>query len=281
MRYFIVIIFFLIFVGFVSAQQATPYPDLVFLNNGSMLKCKILGYEEGGDVKLQIQGGSMLVYKLSDIKEIIRDADNKGISPAIDKVDAGRWLEPTKEKKDFHAYHKGNFYFALNIDVTSGFKEIPIWGGGSLDVPSLGVGANFSMGIALSPRVMVGAGVAWVYLDNYFSYSNHVPVFAEIRGDIIRKPTSLYYSLKAGYNIAIMRTSPSMLGFLMREAQNGIYIKPALGISFASREKAHFTIEFGYSIHTASYSFVGFNNDLVGPTKNTFLRPCLSVGMLF
>ncbi len=68
----------------------------------------------------------------------------------------------------------------------------------------------------------------------------------------------------------------------MKKAQNGAYISPALGICFASPYKGRFTLNFSYSFIFASFLYSNPNNtDFIGPTKNIFMRPALSLGMLF
>jgi hypothetical protein len=128
---------------------------------------------------------------------------------------------------------------------------------------------------------MLGAGVAWAFMNNYFMYSSHIPIFAEIRGDLMKKNNALYYSCQVGYNAALMRGAMSWAGTTMTSAKGGFYANPAIGLRLASRYKNHFSLEFSYGIHTASYTYIGTNGEIIGPTKNTFFRPTLSIGFLF
>lgn len=266
-------LFFLLLSGIQA--QSVQYPDIVYLHNGSVLKCKIVDYKEDSEVKIEIQGGSILVYKMEEVKEIVR---NNPIDPNASK--RGGWNRAGQ--KEFHLYKKNSFFFVLNMNLIGGFKQTMAWWTGVVrTVPTIGMGFDFSMGKAINRHLMLGGGISWALMDNYFMASSHIPIYAEIRGDINKKPTSLYYSLGVGYNWALMQNVVTWTGFAMRDAKGGIFVNPAIGLRFSSREKTHFTLEFNYSIHTARFTYLGPNSELIGPTKNTFVRPTLSYGLLF
>jgi hypothetical protein len=238
---------------------------MVFLKNGSMLRCKILEYKLNDVIKLEIQGGSVLVYKSDEVAEIKKEYNFKGNE-----------VENTEQK---HSY-SDELYFAFYMNMIGGYLEQRFWGGAQ-DIPTLGLGAKFSMGKSINRHLMIGGGIAWARMNNYFMYSSHLPIFAEVRGDILKKNNSLYYSLGLGYNIALKRKGFSRNGFTMTDANGGLYVNPAIGLRFASFSKNHFCIEFNYAIHSAGYSFTGPSAELIGPTKNLFIRPTLSFGFLF
>jgi hypothetical protein len=253
------------------AQSA--YPDLVYLKNGSMLRCKILDYKPNESIKIEIQGGSIFVYKSDEVAEIEKGSNtSQSNNNNLTK----------KDNREYHIYGK-EMYISTHINFTGGYMERSSWWGGPQDVPTLGIGAKISAGMSLNRHLMIGAGVAWAYMNNFFMYSTHIPVFAEVRGDIIKKNNAIYYTFGLGYNFAKMRanTSSWTTGATMTDAKDGIYINPGLGLRFAAAQKSHFFIEFNYAIHTASYSYMGANGELIGPTKNTFTRPTLAFGLLF
>jgi hypothetical protein len=232
-----------------------------------VLKCKIIEYKFDEDIKIEIQGGSILVYKSEDVSRVAFGEENNSAKKSADEID------------NKHVYDK-EFYFHLNMGILGGYKQVNSFNGFG-DFPTLGIGFKFSAGKALNRHLMLGAGIGWTYMDNYFMFSGHVPIFAEVRGDILKKASSLYYSLGVGYNIALKRNNISWQGYTMTDSKNGIYINPALGVRFPSTSKFHFCIEFNYAIHTASYSFIGMNAEIIGPTQNVFLRPTLAVALLF
>jgi hypothetical protein len=257
-------IFQIVFVFFTLQLFAQiPYSDEVHLKNGSILKCRIIEFKIESQIKLEIQGGSVLVYNSSEIAKI-----NRGIgAERKDEISQGH-------------FYTDELYFTAFFNFIGGYREAASWSGAQ-DIPTLGCGLKFSGGKAINRHLMIGAGVGWSYMHNYFMYSAHFPVFAEVRGDILKKTNSLYYSFGLGYNIAKQRNAMSWIGTTMIEARGGVYMNPALGLRFASKSKKHFCLELNYGIHTASYSYTGTNGEIIGPTNNVFIRPTLALGMLF
>lgn len=264
MRY---LFFFIIIFLSLSLEAQSQFTDLVHLQNGSILRCRILEYKPDDIIKIEIQGGSVLVYKAAEVLKIDRNAIIA--SPAKEEIE-----------KTNHIYFN-ELYFSAFMNILGGYKEVPSWWGGTQNVPTLGIGFKFSGGKAVNRHLMLGAGVAWSFMNNYFMFSSHIPIFAELRGDMLKKNNALYYSFQIGYNAALMRRALSWSGATMTSAKGGFYVSPAIGLRLASRYKNHFSLEFGYGIHTASYTYTGTNGEIIGPTKNTFFRPTLSVGFLF
>jgi len=255
---------FLLFFPLILGAQV--FTDEVILKNGSVLKGKIIEYKTDENIKVEIQGGSILVYPASEVSEIKRNTQRTNSVAEI--------LENPK-----HFYQK-EYYISTYLQFIGGFIESQMLGG--LDVPSLGIGLKASAGYAFNRHLMLGAGIGWAYLNNSIMYSSHIPLFAELRGDIIRKKNALYYSLGLGYNFVLLRKGPDWFtDYQMKTAQGGYFIHPALGFRFMSETKLHFCIEFSYSISTASFTYENSVGDQLGPTKNLFLRPALSVGLLF
>jgi hypothetical protein len=188
---------------------------MVLLKNGSMLRCKILEYKLNDVIKLEIQGGSVLVYKSDEVAEIKKEYNFKGNE-----------VEKTLLK---HSY-SDELYFAFYLNIIGGYIELNSLTGGARDIPTSGIGTKFSMGKSVNRHLMLGGGIALARMYNYFMYSSHLPIFAEVRGDILKKNNSLYYSLGLGYNIALQRKGFSRNGFTMTDANGGIYVNPAIGL---------------------------------------------------
>jgi hypothetical protein len=246
-----------------KVNSQSIYTDEVYLRNGSILRCKILDFKTEGQIKLEIQGGSILVYSSDELLKVERGVKNL----------------QEKESANGHFYNK-EVYFSTLFNFIGGYRESSSWLG-SQDIPTLGCGFKFSAGKALNRHLMLGAGIGWAYMHNYFMYSAHFPVFAEIRGDILQKSNSLYYAFGLGYNIAKKRNAMSWTGTTMLDARGGIYMSPTLGLRFASKNKKHFCLELNYNIHSASYNYSGTNGEIIGPTNNIFIRPALAFGILF
>jgi hypothetical protein len=267
MKKFIFALIFLFYFA-IAFAQTTVFPHKLFLKNGTILNCKILNYKPDESIKVEIQGGNILVYSSSEIKEVLL---NQNASE-----------QNLKDKKDNFHYYNDELYFNILVNFLGGYKESTGFFGAFQDVPTLGFGLKMSGGKAINRHIMLGGGIAWSYLDNYFMYSSHMPFFIEIKGDIIKKNNSLYYSFGLGYNHALKRSSSSWrTSNIMTKARGGYYLNPAIGIRFKSEDKIHFCFELNYSIQSASYTYVNDLGEITGPTKNVFFRPALAVGIFF
>ncbi|WCL81045.1 hypothetical protein PPO43_13810 [Saprospira sp. CCB-QB6] len=245
-----------------SVPQYEGYPDLVILKNGSELRCKIIDYGKGGNIRVEIEGGTKLVYPLKDVARIERPllrANNGGGEDQSDSSYTNR------------SYFFVNFGFPGSITEDAG--------------PSIGAYMQFSGGWAMNPHLMLGGGFSMVRMTNGFIPTSHVPVFAEIRGDFkTKRPWAFTYSLALGYDIAILDTTVTTSVWTandrqMLAAKGGLYIRPELGIRFAGKKSIRWHMGFGYQVIRASYE-MNINNTFL-KTEQWMIRPHLSVGILF
>jgi hypothetical protein len=255
--------FALLFVANELMAQSNSYPDVVELKNGSVLKCKILEYELDGNIKVEIMGGSVLVYPADDVLKIDREGKTED------------QLKLKKEEENFHVFEDGMFY-QLGIDILGGLKDDG-WG---WTVPTLGLGAKFTAGKVINRSLMIGGGIGWVFMDNGIMFSPHIPIYAQVRGDLMKRKYAFYYTASLGYNWALHTGNTAWNGTQMTAARGGVYFNPGLGLRFASRGRSHLCLEFGYSIHTASYDFLGANGD-IAITRNRMIRPKLGCAIMF
>jgi hypothetical protein len=113
MRY----LFFLIIIFLsLSLQAQSQFPDLVHLQNGSILRCRILEYKPDDIIKIEIQGGSVLVYKAAEVLKIDRNAI---MASAV-----------KEEKEKIRHIYNDELYFSAFMNILGGYKEVPSWWGG-------------------------------------------------------------------------------------------------------------------------------------------------------
>lgn len=110
-----------------------------------------------------------------------------------------------------------------------------------------GVGMRYSMGYKFNKRLQVGAGAGFEFYD-FYTPTAFVPVFAEIRGEIMPWKIAPIYSIEVGY------------GFLMPTRFNrwdnkpsGAYFRPSIGWKFKKGESFATSISVGYLLQHAKY----------------------------
>jgi sRNA-binding regulator protein Hfq len=236
-----------LFTFFINAD-AQYYEEIVYLTNGSIIRGDVI--EQTKDIiKIEIAGGSILVYKMSEVEKIVKE----------EKVLKFKKAERDYQIKELGYYNSitfgflpgreqfGNFAFGGSLHYTFGYQYKRILGAG------IGIGAD-----------------AYIY-DNI---QNIFPVYLEGRGYFSEKPFSPYYCVNAGYGFATVSNSWNIV-----DAQGGIYIHPKIGFRLPSRSNAAFTMELGYSYQRAKYTYDDWQGRY--EDKMSFRRVSVMFGVLF
>lgn len=130
---------------------------------------------------------------------------------------------------------------------------------------------NASTGYRFHPWLAVGAGLGF---DNYEYHM--IPVFAEIRGDLLNRAITPYYQLAVGYGW-MTRRSDADTNF---DYEGGLLMHPALGIKFNTRNRNAFLVEFGYRIQRYKREWNRTGQD-IKPERWVMRRAAFRVGMEF
>ncbi len=243
---FFSIILFLSSAFSLFAQSSTQ--DVVYLKNGSVIKGNVILFEPQGDIKIEIMGGSVLVYKMTEVLKIVKES----VQTPLYKV--------RRSKKSNHKPQNTGFFHSLTGETMMGRTEFGI-------VP--GLGQHYVLDYHFHRLLGVGAGIG---INTFFEHS-FVPVYANVRGYFMKSSASLFYDLNVGYGIAIP-------GF-WEEARGGLYLRPAIGIRFPSTRRTHVVLDFGYNIQFAEYEYSNWQNPSPVFEKRIFYRPSLRIGITF
>jgi hypothetical protein len=241
----------LLFTSFSLCAQ-TILQDVIYMENGSVIKGSVLEYEPKGNIKIKILGGSILVYKSSEVVKILKD-----------EVPTSDYNVPKKKQKEMHKPGKG-WYNSITGGTLIGITDF-----GS---PSFGLSLIYVSGYHFHRLFGIGAGIS-VNSLTLFQYS-FIPVYANIRGHLMKTSTSLFYDLNIGYGIGLNDL------FSNNAAQGGLYLRPSIGIRFPSTYKTHLVMDIGYIIQFAKYEYSDLGGNLVIENR-TFYRPSLRIGVIF
>ncbi len=228
--------------------QAQYYEDVVYLHNGSIIRGYVMEQSKE-TIKIKIEGGSILVYSLSEVDRIVKEEKK---------------VKLKREEKEYQIKEKGYYH-----TLTAGFLQ----GVGEFGSFAFGGSMHYTFGYQYKSTLSTGLGVG---SDSYF-YSDIrslIPIYLETRGYFMKKPFSPYYCVQAGYGIALLNDA-----WNMTEAEGGLYIHPKIGLRFPSRANVTFITEIGYSHQQATYVF----DDWQGRYQDdiTFHRLSMRLGLLF
>jgi len=185
----------------------------VILNNGSTIKGKLL-HNTDEKVMIEIIGGSVFVYPRSEVKEI-EISEQKTYSVI----------------KNYQYTREGWYYtFSAPFNATS---------------QDAGIGLMTSVGFQYNNYLAGGLGIAY----NQMSVNEGVrviPLFLEVRGNVLETPVTPIYSMAVGYSLALENRD-----FDIVRAKGGAYVYPALGMRFDRQSGTSFTMDFGYQFQAA------------------------------
>ena len=233
----------------VSVALGQSRQDVVYLKNGSILKGKVLTQADEPKQKIELQGGSVLVYDKSEIDRIEINVSQK---------------HGTKRNVTVNGFYH-NSYCGLLL--------------GSEDYYPL-VGAQFETinGYKFNSFTQIAVGVG----INLFGNGNApiTPVFLQIGGDMLKNKsiTPVYY-IEGGYGFAPLQQSN---GFTTYKGGNLFGI--GTGLRFYSSAKVSFTVGLGYRYQktqsTTKYDWWP-NGEYIEIRDITYNRTSIKLGFSF
>jgi len=233
----------LLFAGF-SVQAQEEHPDVVTLQNGSILRGEILKFETDGVLELKVSEDQILTLDASTVTGVQFDAKQSKFNKLF--------KEPFLREK--------GFFGTADIGALPGIQD----GSGTVGL-SFGFGGYYQF----NRWVGVGGGVSF---DGLFP-KVFIPVYAAYRSYLLPTSTSPFASLRVGYGIPIEADENI-------DATGGLYLQPTLGIRKKSSNRTFLTAEMGVKYQWAKYDLVNWWGEQV-VQKVRFGRIVMSIGMEF
>lgn len=228
--------------------------DIVWLKDGSKLIGTIIKWNLETGMDFQLSTGAQIEIPVSQIEKVTQDT---GFTPG------GSMEHP--------AYYQGSRPYR--------FKETGWYNNFSAFLnPSYmgGAGVHHAVGYRFNRLVGVGLGFG-IESNDFTSYRNIMPVYAELRGFMIPKKISPYYALKLGYGFGLKDEPNGTIG-----AKGGVHFSPELGIRFGAGDVSYYA-GLEYKFQNATFVWDGW--DWTGQTRITdkvsYRRVEFRTGLLF
>lgn len=229
--------------------------DVVYLENGSVIRGQVMEYDPNGNIKIEIYGGSVLVYKSSEVLKIEKESVKVG-------------QEVKKIKRPNHRVPNTGLYATIAVGTLGGLGD---WG-----EPTPGISLKGAVGWHFHRLLGVGGGIGMMNLGG----PTFVPIFANIRGNFMKSTASLFYDINVGYGIGVANPM-HFNGFGQLESvTGGLYLRPSIGVRFPSTRRTHVFLDFGYVIQFSNMQYRDWNNNPI-IEKRTIYRPSFRVGITF
>ncbi len=194
-------IFLLCVIGimaFASSAYAQMLQEVVYLKNGSVIKGVIVEQIPNESIKIRTNDGSIFAYQMSDVEKITKEEVYQSRNRSYNAYNNA---PRNKTPLDLDVHYRGFVDLGFTIGT----------GGGAFNRLDL----TTSHGVQIFPQLFVGAGVGLSYFYDLSSLA--MPIFADIRTDILNSKTTPFVDFKIGY-------SPVDL--------SGLYLSPTIGCRF-------------------------------------------------
>ena len=179
--------------AFASSAYAQVLQEVVYLKNGSVIKGTIVEQIPNESIKIRTNDGSIFAYQMSDVEKIAKEE----VYPSRSKTSYNKANTPMKVSYRGFA----NLGFAVGAKRGNGGSHIEV---------------STSHGVQIIPQLFVGAGIGFSY---YYDLGCVMPIFANIRTDILKSRISPFVDFRIGY-------APCL------SSVGGLYLSPTIGCRF-------------------------------------------------
>lgn len=235
------------FIGQLYAQtnpKGIKTQDVIYLKNGSIFKGKILEYEKGVALLLELDNGSVIEFDDKEIDRVIQEEIEIEIEQEVEVEKENydqiykRLSKPSikKKRQKVYQFRETGTYFMVFFSSSNGSRN------GELQV---GLGVQEVFGYQFNRSFGLGLGTG---LDSYSFQGGETifSVFAETRGYLSRNWNAPYYSMSLGYGFADENESENVV-----EAEGGLMIHPSFGMRFGANKNTNVMIDMGYKFQYA------------------------------
>ena len=229
--------------------------DVVYLENGSVIRGQVMEYDPNGSIKIEIYGGSILVYKSAEVLKIEKET-----------IKVAR--EVKKEKRPNHKVPNTGIYGTIAVGTMIGLGD---WG-----QPIPGITLKGVAGWHFHRLIGVGGGIGMMNLGG----PTFIPIFANIRGNFMKSTASLFYDINVGYGIGVINPSYFNGLGMVKSVKGGLYLRPSIGVRFPSTRQTHVFLDLGFVVQSSSAEYEDWNNNPI-IEKRIIYRPSFRVGITF
>jgi hypothetical protein len=227
-----------------AAASGDVYEDVIYLEDGSIIRGTIVEEVPGETYKIEIAGGSVLVFEADEVEKVVRETATR----EEDREAYSSFYEYSNR------YRSLLFGFAAVVGRYSGWDGILLYGG------------EFTVGWRFHPLYAGALGFGYnraTYDDYWGSYNiayNFVPIYVHNRITYLRTEIiGLYGELDIGYGLVYIDDWPGQHGGMLYGFGQGFEFGPprfhgdvSIGLRNQSFEGGssgnNFIVRFGFSL---------------------------------
>ena len=194
--------------------HAQEYRDVVFLKNGSVIKGFYKELYPSGSLRMETIDGGLFICPMSDVVRIAKEKTEMYVV----KIDTDK--EPVKWRPRGYV---GSLEYGLSVNI---------------DDSHIFHSSIFTThGYAFNRNLVLGAGIGFEQIRyiqqdvTVFVNQFNMPIYADIKCNLLHSRTTPYIDVRAGYNV---------IGY------RGVYFNPSVGVDFSFTPRAGAFFAVGY-----------------------------------
>ena len=203
--------------------------DVLYLKNGGIIYGAIK--ERTDKVKIQISGGSMLVYKVDEVDSIKQEKANKAIL------------------HDFNTnYYRHDRGYRNITELQFVYGPTPLkvqsWEYYTQSGDDVGLSIHTINGYQIWPYLFIGAGVG---ADRMLTYrQTFIPLYLRVSSELLKKRVTPYLFADMGYAFMVADDVSYTGGYKYYHRGGGLYVTAGGGLRVYTRSRASIMIGAGY-----------------------------------
>jgi hypothetical protein len=212
-----IILMLVLFLAGGMGVVAQNYQDVVYLKNGSIIRGLIVEQVPNKSIKLETVDGNIFVYTMDEIEKMTKDVAKK--------LSRGVSFLSSSDMKS------GGYIGLVELGYGIGVGDY------SMDRLKL----NIINGYQFNPYLAVGFGTGLRYFLD--AESCLIPLFTNVRANLLDYKISPYFSLDIGYSIGV------------GDLDGGFLLSPTIGASFKISENNALNVGIGYEMQNLEFSW--------------------------
>ncbi len=255
-KYFLTIAFWLFCSGLFA--QELQRQDYLYLQDGSLLKGKVIEYNRGEKIVFEMSNGEQVEFQDEEIRKVVQSVTG----PVIERDEEGRVKRTTRPYEfEEHGWYNVTYFTS--------------YGGKTDNEVYIGIGLLNITGFQFNRLLGLGLGTG---VDIYSLEGGETiyPLFAEARGYFLKKNISPYYAASVGYGFAFKDKNQELA-----KAKGGLLFHPAIGLRLGAAQSTNMVVDIGYKFQKAFFERRFEDNGDIEERDILYKRLTIRFGLIF
>jgi cytochrome c biogenesis protein CcdA len=183
--------------------------------------------------------------------------------------------ETSPQQKEQPKIKSKGYYNHSQLGFLTGSVSVPPWWGIGPTLRMTHLSLQSTNGYRWKPWLATGLGVGL----SLYPQGTLLPVFAEVRSDLLKRALTPHFYAQAGYSFALKSTSDNDWRREHR-VKGGIMLDVGTGIKINTRSGFGYTFTAGYRVQQSEESYL-VNSDTRIEQLNVYQRISLQAGIMF